>query len=113
MLLGFACVVRLAAKLNASWVRSGRVNCLSYEIYRTAKYALLHMRRLSAQAKAALAKGGFVPQPVNSTADLCCGLREGPVLPLRGGTYFLAHAAFPSLRAHAAGKSNSQSGLFQ
>ena len=49
---------------------------------------------------------------VNSTADPRCGLREWPVLPLRGGTYFLAHAAFPSLRAHAAQNTDSQIGLF-
>lgn len=54
----------------------------------------------------------FVRNPVDPTADLRCGLREWPVLPLRGGTYFLAHAAFPPLRAHAAQNADSHIGLF-
>jgi hypothetical protein len=48
---------------------------------------------------------------VNSTADPRGGLRECPVLPLHGGTYFLAHAEFPSLRAHAAQNTDSHIGL--
>ena len=41
----------------------------------------------------------------------CCGFIEWPVLPLRGGIRFLAHAAFLALRKRAARKSNSQIGL--
>ena len=51
------------------------------------------------------------PRTLNSTAHPRCSLRECPVLPLRGGTKFLAHAAFPALRAHAAQNTNSQIGL--
>ncbi len=53
----------------------------------------------------------FVRNSVDPTADLRCGLREWPVLPLRGSTYFLAHAAFPPLRAHAAQNTDSHFGL--
>jgi len=53
---------------------------------------------------------GFVPQPVNSTADPCCDFHRWPLSPLRDGINFLANAAFFVLRAHAARKSNSQVG---
>ena len=36
---------------------------------------------------------------------------EWPVSPLRAGSKFYAHAAFSTLRAHAAGKPNLQNGL--
>jgi hypothetical protein len=51
------------------------------------------------------------PQSVNSTIDPWCALHEWLVFPLRGSTKFYADAAFATLRAHAAGKQNSQNGL--
>ena len=57
------------------------------------------------------AKVWKVPRLVNSTPDPCCEAHEWLFIPLRGGTGFLAHAAFFPLRAHAAKKMNSQDGL--
>ena len=51
------------------------------------------------------------PQSVSSTFDPRCTLHQWLVFPLRSSTEFFADAAFPSLRAHAAEKMNSQFGL--
>jgi hypothetical protein len=51
------------------------------------------------------------PRLVNLTFDPCCGLHERPLRPLHGGIIIFAHAAFLTLRAHEATKSNSQVGL--
>ncbi|MEP0963611.1 MAG: hypothetical protein ABJQ85_02615, partial [Rhizobiaceae bacterium] len=55
---------------------------------------------------AAAANWCFVPHCVNSPPYPCCGLHEWPVFLLRGGMKFLAPAAFPALRAHAARNAN-------
>ena len=51
-------------------------------------------------------------QSVNSALHPCCTLHEWLILPLRGSTEFCAGTALSLLRARAAGKPNSQSGLF-
>jgi hypothetical protein len=55
--------------------------------------------------------GNFVLRSVDSTSDPYCTLPEWLAIPLRGSTDFYADAAFFTLRAHAARKPNSQSGL--
>lgn len=51
------------------------------------------------------------PHLVNSTPDRCRDIHEWPVEPLRGSTNFFAHAAFFTLRAHAAQNHNGRLGL--
>ena len=70
------------------------------------------MSAVIADIRIALGNSSFVPQCVNSTSDPCCGLHEWPVFLLRGGTKYVALAAFPPLRAHAAQITNLQIGLF-
>jgi len=55
----------------------------------------------------------ITPQSVSSTFDPRCTLHQWLVFPLGGSTEFFADAAFPSLRAHAAEKMNSQFGLLR
>ncbi len=50
--------------------------------------------------------GPLRAQLVNSTPDPCCHLHEWPLVPLRGGTAFVAHAAFIELCALAARNRN-------
>jgi len=69
------------------------------------------MSAVIADIRIALGNSSFVPQCVNSTSDPCCGLHEWPVFLLRGGTKYVALAAFPALRAHAAQITNLQIGL--
>jgi len=61
--------------------------------------------------RAAAANGKRVPHLVNSTPELCRDIHEWPVEPLRGSTNFFAHAAFFTLRAHAAQNHNGRLGL--
>ena len=60
---------------------------------------------------AILANWCSVLRPVKLTSDPRCGLREWPVLPLRGGTNYFVHAAFLALRAHAASLGGIRNGL--
>jgi hypothetical protein len=71
------------------------------------------MSAVIADIRIALGNSSFVPQCVNSTSDPCCGLHEWPVFLLRGGTKYVALAAFPALRAHAAQITNLQIGIIQ
>lgn len=78
-------------------------------MYWTAKRATLQLQTFA--ARAAAAKDRFVRQSANSTSDPCCTLHEWLVFPLRSSTGIYAHAAFPTPRARAARKPNSQIGL--
>ena len=60
---------------------------------------------------AILANWCSVLRPVKLTSDPRCGLREWPVLPLRGGTNYFVHATFLALRAHAASLGGIRNGL--
>ena len=53
-----------------------------------------------------------IPRPVISTPKPCCGILEWRFLPPRDSMRFFAHAAFSSLRAHAAQNHNGRVGLF-
>jgi hypothetical protein len=57
------------------------------------------------------ANSPFAPRSVNSTSDPCCPLHEWLVFLQCGSTDLYADAAFSTLRAHAARKSNPHKGL--
>lgn len=93
-------------------------NCWS-EIHRDCSFEQPFPRRRLHRSKklpqlrknAVSASGRFVPQSVSSTDLSCCALHERPIFPPRGSTEFYADAAFSTLRAHTARKSDSQVGF--